>query len=135
MATHEVRYIIFFDGICVTCNRFVDFLLRPDRHGRFLFAPLQGETAKEMLAPEQLKEVSTIILRGPTGDLYRRSDAIYMIAALLPAPWSRLALIRYVPSFLRNAAYVLFSLTRNLWGSPLESCRAASEEERGRLLS
>src|ERR1700751_1135805 len=43
--------IIFFDDVCVMCNGFVNLILRVDRQQRFLFAPLQGETARKMLPP------------------------------------------------------------------------------------
>src|SRR2546430_17318441 len=43
--------IIFFDGVCAMCNRFVDLVLRADRRDVFRFAPLQGETARELLPP------------------------------------------------------------------------------------
>ena len=42
--------ILFFDGVCGLCNRFVDFMLRTDSQHRFRFAPLQGETARRLLA-------------------------------------------------------------------------------------
>ena len=42
---------IFFDGVCAMCNTFVNLALRIDRKQLFLFAPLQGTTAKELLPP------------------------------------------------------------------------------------
>lgn len=41
--------ILFFDGVCGLCNRFVDFMLKADSRNRFLYAPLQGETARRLL--------------------------------------------------------------------------------------
>lgn len=41
--------IIFFDGICGMCNTFVNLILRVDRKQTFLFAQLQGSTARAML--------------------------------------------------------------------------------------
>ena len=38
--------ILFFDGVCGLCNRFVDFMLRSDSKDLFRYAPLQGETAR-----------------------------------------------------------------------------------------
>src|SRR2546422_9892759 len=43
--------IIFFDGVCAMCNRFVDLILRADRRDVFRFAPLEGETARALLPP------------------------------------------------------------------------------------
>ncbi|MFT5095531.1 MAG: hypothetical protein ACI93T_004378, partial [Porticoccaceae bacterium] len=33
-AATESKSILFFDGVCGLCNRFVDFVLKYDRHGR-----------------------------------------------------------------------------------------------------
>jgi len=41
--------ILFFDGVCGLCNRFVDFMLRADSQDLFRYAPLQGETARRLL--------------------------------------------------------------------------------------
>ena len=41
--------IIFFDGVCNLCNRFVDWTIKKDREKIFRFAPLQGETARHRL--------------------------------------------------------------------------------------
>ena len=35
--------VIVFDGVCVLCSRWVDFILRHDRAGRFRLAAMQGE--------------------------------------------------------------------------------------------
>jgi hypothetical protein len=43
--------IIFFDGVCGMCNAFVDLILRFDQEQTFLFAPLQGSTARDLLPP------------------------------------------------------------------------------------
>ena len=41
--------VVFYDGVCGLCSRLVRFLLRRDRDGRLLFAPLQGGLARAVL--------------------------------------------------------------------------------------
>jgi predicted DCC family thiol-disulfide oxidoreductase YuxK len=43
--------IVFFDGDCVMCNGFLDWLMVIDRSALFRVAPLQGETAERLLPP------------------------------------------------------------------------------------
>ena len=43
--------IVFYDGVCVLCNRFVDKVINADTRGIFRFAPLQGDTARAVLPP------------------------------------------------------------------------------------
>ncbi len=42
--------MVLFDGGCGLCQRSVRWFLHRDRHARLLFAPLQGETARKVLA-------------------------------------------------------------------------------------
>ena len=43
--------VIFFDGVCGMCNTFINLIIRIDRKQTFLFAPLQGSTARDLLPP------------------------------------------------------------------------------------
>src|SRR5690606_18980148 len=42
--------LLLYDGVCGLCDNVVQFLLARDPDGRFRFAPLQGPTAKRVLA-------------------------------------------------------------------------------------
>ena len=42
--------VIVFDGVCALCNRWVRFLLRFDRRGRYRFAAMQGRRAARCCA-------------------------------------------------------------------------------------
>ena len=56
------RCILFFDGVCGLCSRAVDFVLARDRRGLFQFAPLQGETARQLLPPAEISDLSSMVL-------------------------------------------------------------------------
>ncbi len=47
--TDQPQPVLFFDGVCGLCNRFIDLMLRADNQDRFRYAPLQGDTARRML--------------------------------------------------------------------------------------
>ena len=49
--------IVFFDGVCGLCNRFVDRLLTDDARGMLRFAPLQGATAAQRLPISAIQTV------------------------------------------------------------------------------
>ncbi|MGH2566466.1 MAG: thiol-disulfide oxidoreductase DCC family protein, partial [Ginsengibacter sp.] len=42
--------IILFDGVCNLCNVAVQFVIKRDRKNQFVFASLQSEEAKKILA-------------------------------------------------------------------------------------
>ncbi|MCZ6623853.1 MAG: DCC1-like thiol-disulfide oxidoreductase family protein [Deltaproteobacteria bacterium] len=123
--------IIFFDGVCGMCNRFVDVVMRADKDSIFRFAPLQGETARELLPPltEDPREWSLIYLdeRG----IHEQSDASLEVYRRLGGPWWLLSLGRLVPRLIRNQAYRWIASNRYRWFGRRDSCRLPTEEEKG----
>lgn len=56
------QIIIFFDGQCNLCDRFVNFVFKRDTHRHFLYAPLQGETAFRKLSREDIQGLKSIVI-------------------------------------------------------------------------
>ena len=81
-STHAGHPVIFFDGVCGLCNRFVDFVIRRDRQGVFRLAPLQGETARDRLAAADVRDLKTVVLVDPSGT-YRKSTAVLRVLGRL----------------------------------------------------
>ena len=54
--------IIFFDGQCNLCDRFIHFVLKRDTHRKFLYSPLQGQTALEKLQREDIHSLKSIVV-------------------------------------------------------------------------
>ena len=126
--------IIFFDGVCGMCNRFVDIMLRFDRRQQFLFAPLQGETAGKLLPPlsDEPEEWSLIYL-DETGT-HDQFDASLEIYRRLGGLWGVLALLRYVPRRIRNPFYRIIARNRYRWFGRRDACRIPTAAERQRFL-
>jgi predicted DCC family thiol-disulfide oxidoreductase YuxK len=126
--------ILYFDGVCGLCNRSVDFVLTRDREQKFLFAPLQGETAAENLSAEELADLHSLVLQTPFGR-YRRSAAVVRILWKLGGLWAFLGtLLWIVPLPLRNLGYRAVSTTRYSLFGKKDSCRIPTAEERDRFL-
>ncbi len=126
--------VVFFDGICGLCNRFVDFVLRHDVHGTFHFAPLQGELASECLPPADTRDLSTIVLL-EQGKSYRKSDAVIRVLRSLGGIWAAMAMfIWVVPRPLRDAGYGWIARNRYSLFGKRETCRLPTADERGRIL-
>lgn len=125
--------IIFFDGVCNLCNASVDFIIRRDKDALFVFAPLQGERAKSILAKEKIQSLDSIILYSQ-GQVYEKSDAILTVLAQLGGAWLLVKVFWVLPRPLRDAVYILVAKSRYfLWGKK-DSCRLPSEGERARFL-
>ena len=126
--------IIFFDGVCAMCNTFVNLALRIDRHELFLFAPLQGTTARELLPPlsDDPRDWSMIYLdeRG----MHDQLDASLEVYRRLGLPWSVLSLARFIPRAIRTPLYRIIARNRYRWFGRREVCRIPTAAERQRFL-
>lgn len=126
--------VVFFDGLCGLCNRFVDFVLRHDSRGVFRFAPLQGETARALLAEADIRDLKTVVL-SDGGHTYRKSTAVLRVLAGLGGFWRLVAaLLWLVPWPLRDLGYVCVARTRYAIFGKKDSCRMPTPAERGRIL-
>ncbi|MSR56284.1 MAG: DUF393 domain-containing protein [Planctomycetaceae bacterium] len=126
--------VIFFDGICGLCDRWVDFVLKHDRRRLFRFATLQGETAREWLqiAPDQ--PLSSVVLVDDQG-AHLKSDAIGRMLTRLGGLWTVPGwLLRCIPRPLRNWGYDLVARHRYRWFGKKETCRLPTPDERSRFL-
>ena len=139
-STPPVSRLVLFDGVCVLCDSSMRWLLDADRDGRLSFAPLQGETAKEVLArhPEVTGDLSTVVyvrdfsISGET--VYTRSDAVASILRDLGGGYRVLALFRFLPRFLRDALYDWVAARRYRWFGKLDACRLPRKGEEKRFL-
>lgn len=114
---------VYYDGTCGLCHRAVRFIIRRDRHKRFVFAPLQGPRGQHAahvlgLDPEQ----TTSLILEMDGRWFMRSDAAWRIAARLDGAWPLLSVLRLVPRFIRNALYDFVAQRRYRWFGRDESC-------------
>ncbi len=126
----NVPPIVFFDGVCGLCNGFVDRLLRTDKKGALRFAPLQGETARAVLAPRRI-DLTTVYLKDGN-QIFEKSEAIFRVAAI--AGWRVLALGRFLPRGLTDALYDFVAKNRYLWFGKRDTCRLPTKSEAARFL-
>ena len=127
--------IIFFDGVCILCNRTVDFLIRQDKRKELKFASLQSPLAKRLI-PEYLSNNSspgTVIFLDHE-NIYTHSAAILRIMGNLPFPYNSIVIFLGVPVFLRDWIYNFIAKNRYRWFGKLEICRMPDIETKERIL-
>lgn len=118
--------LVFYDGECGLCDRTVQWLLKRDKEKIFLFAPLQGETAKNLLkdlSPEE-KSVDSLILiedyqHAPK--IHLMAKAVFRILWLLGGGWSFLGSYFWMPKSLIDPFYRLVAKNRH-WLFPSTTC-------------
>ncbi|WP_414712663.1 thiol-disulfide oxidoreductase DCC family protein [Sphingobacterium sp. UBA5670] len=126
------KHIIFFDGDCLICNRFVQILLRIDRKKKFLFSSLQSELAQTALANIP-KNIDSIVYLSPTGS-YIKSEAVLKICKQLGFPYNACYLFNILPLKWRDALYDYFAKNRYRWFGKNECCTIPTKIERQRFI-
>jgi predicted DCC family thiol-disulfide oxidoreductase YuxK len=120
--------IIFFDGVCGLCNRFVDFVIARDKRRVFRYAPLQGEKARREL-PAEAADVRSVILLDEKR-LFDKSTAVLRVFWRLGGAYRLAAFCYVVPRPLRNVVYDWIAQHRYGWFGKSETCRLPTPEER-----
>ena len=116
------------------------WLLDEDRNGQLRFAPLQGATAREVLArhPEVKGDLSTVLyvrdFGAPSERIHLRSDAAAFILRDLGGRYALLAAFRLLPRPLRDAIYDWIAAHRYRWFGKLDACRLPEKGDELRFL-
>lgn len=156
--------ILFFDGVCGLCNRFVDFMLKADSRSRFRYAPLQGETARRLLGVDNQAgghQANDPPPGGPhagghepagpkpgdpqAGDprsfvflekdaSYEQSNAVLLALSRLGGAWGLIAVLYVFPRPVRDFVYRIVARNRYRWFGRRDACRLPTPEERDRFL-
>jgi len=126
--------IVFYDGVCGMCNRAVQLLARLDRPGRLQYAPLQGETAAQILPPQQAGDPESIQVWTTRG-VATHSTAVCHLLWELPWYWKPVGgLLWLIPRPIRDWGYRFVARHRYRWMGRYDSCRMPTVSERKRLL-
>ncbi len=134
--------IVFYDGVCGLCNRFVSFTVKRDAGGLFRFAPLQGETAAQGTplpfsdgTPDAGHSVSprSVILRDGEGD-HVRSDAAIRVLSNLGGAWRFVEITRLLPRSWRDAGYDFVARNRYRWFGKYDACPMPDPATKERFL-
>lgn len=125
---------IFFDGVCGMCNAFVNRVLQIDQKQTFVFAPLQGSTARDVLPPvaDDAREWSMVYV--DEDGVHDQSDALLKIYGRLGGIWRLLSWLRLVPRFIRNPVYGAIARNRYRWFGKSDACRVPTIGERAHFL-
>ena len=130
------KALILFDGICNLCNASVQLVIKNDKKNIFLFSPLQGHTAKDIISKYNIdtSKVDSILLYIPEKGLFIKSTAALKIAYRLGFAWNLLSLFIIIPVFIRNWVYDLIAKNRYRWFGKKETCMVPTKELKSKFL-
>jgi predicted DCC family thiol-disulfide oxidoreductase YuxK len=128
--------IIVFDGVCVLCSRWVDFVLRHDRPARYRFAAMQTASGRDLLIQHGIDPddpLSFLLLEGKQG--YTDTDAIVRILRGFGPGWKFVAvLVAVVPRFIRDSLYRWIARHRYRIFGRRTACRVPTADIADRFL-
>ena len=128
------KNVIFFDGVCGLCNRFVDFVMGIDDDSEFIFSPLQGEFARKVLPSQYVTDMKSVVLLKNNKELYTQSNAVIEILGEVGGIWSLAKVANILPQGILDKAYDMVAENRyDLFGKR-EECRIPTAEERSKFI-
>jgi predicted DCC family thiol-disulfide oxidoreductase YuxK len=133
--SHSPSRVIVFDGDCLLCSGWVDFLLRHDRRRRYRFAAMQGRAGRELLAAHGLdpQDPTTFLLFDPPR-ARTDSDAVIAVLEGLGGFWRTTTVLRAIPNAWRDAGYRWLARNRYRWFGKRTSCYLPAAGDRERFL-
>jgi predicted DCC family thiol-disulfide oxidoreductase YuxK len=130
------KKIIVFDGVCILCNSFVQFILKRDRSKQFYFTTAQSDFVQDQVKTMQLKVNpmdSVIYLKN--GKVLTESSAVLGILSDLGGIWKLMSIFSLVPPLIRNAMYRFCARRRYRVFGMLETCMMPSPDWENRFFS
>ena len=126
--------ILLYDGKCGLCNGTVQWVLKHDRDGTMLFAPLTSAVGREALAQlPSLAEIDSVILVHKEG-AWIKSTAILEMMRYVGGIWGFAAAAYVIPRPIRDWLYDFIAKRRYGWFGQYDSCPLPTPEEASRFL-
>ncbi len=127
--------LLFFDGECAFCNRWVNKVKLADHQHRLRYGAKQGRTFQQLAqAHPELAHVESVVLvkrRDDGGeDFLVRSAAIREVIAGLPRFRFFAIVLQIFPDFLSDLGYRIFSKLRAPLFGKWHHCRVPLEEDK-----
>ena len=122
--------IVFFDGQCGLCNKFVKFVVKYNSARDLRYCWLQSDIAGALLSEKGVAvDMSSIILM-ENDKIFFEAEAFFKIISKLDYPVRFFSILSIFPKFLANFVYQLISRRRYGIFGKSEVCQIPKEEHR-----
>ncbi len=129
-STYKMREnIIFYDGYCVICSRFIRQLIRLDKNKKYSFANISSSLSDKFLRSKMDEDQVGKFIILYTGDrVYKKSDAVIKIFTGFGGGFFLFNLLRVFPKILRDFVYDVFASYRYRVFGKLKQCEIPPKE-------
>lgn len=135
LTSERFPMLLFFDGECAFCNRWVNRVKEADHAHRIRFGTKQGKTFQLLAQTHpEVRNVESVVLlsRQPDGedDILVRSPAIRRVIAGLPEFRFFSLMLAIFPTFVSDIGYRIFSKLRAPLFGKWSHCRVPLEQDK-----
>jgi predicted DCC family thiol-disulfide oxidoreductase YuxK len=126
--------VILYDGVCIFCSRWIQFVAKRDTDHRFRFTPIQSDYGSRLarhFGIDPADPDTNAVIHG--GAAYVRSDAALTVLSTLPG-WQWVRVLFAVPNALRNPVYGLIATNRYRIFGKTEACIVPDAAMRARVM-
>ena len=127
--------VILYDGICVFCSRWIQFVVSHDTAKVFRFTPIQSDYGRELANTFHINpddpDTNAVIHDGLP---YFRSDAALIVLSMMPR-WRWICVLRFLPKTLRDSFYSLVANNRYRIFGKWDVCYMGGEAFKDRVLT
>jgi len=130
------KKLILFDGVCNLCNSSVNFIIKNDSKGIFMFTPLQGKVGQWIIEKHNVDVTSIdsiLLYSNQEPELKIKSSAALSIAFNLRFPFSLLVIFFIIPKVFRDWVYDYIAKHRYRWFGQKTVCMIPSEKTKNRF--
>ena len=121
--------IIFYDGFCVVCSRFINFLIKVDKRKQNRFASISSKFSQSILKDKLgSKDIGKFIVYLSNDKIYSKSDAVLQIFIELGGLYKFFSILKIFPSNFRNLFYKFFAINRYKWFGKFDECHLPPKE-------
>jgi predicted DCC family thiol-disulfide oxidoreductase YuxK len=121
--------LILFDGVCVLCSGWVDFVINRDPSVRFRFLSIQTprgrEIARRFGVNDETPETNVVV---KNGEALFKFDTVLAVVGEMPG-WRWLTILRHLPRGLRNWLYDRIARNRYAVFGKRAVCRIPTADE------
>lgn len=126
--------VLVFDGTCVLCNHFFQWLVQKDVKQKFNFSTLQSDFGTSLVSGiHQPVNIDSVLLYDH-GITYIHSDAVITALKILGGRFAFLGFAMQIfPKFIRNGFYKFIARNRYTWFGT-KDCMIPTKEIKSRFI-
>ena len=125
--------IVVFDGVCVLCNRFFNWLIKNDKDEKFMYTNFQSDFSKKNNL--KLKDINSVAVIKTNGEKIYKVQAVYYILKKIDRYFIVQILLKLLPLFLTNICYDLIANFRYRIFGKYKTCIIPNENVRKNFIN